>query len=159
MVYDRSRYPFFHAWRVLGAWRREPGLGRLWATEAEVRRTACKQRRWTSVAESSETVKRVARWRRSLESLDRSASPPRDKRSPSRPQKFDPIRVQTTHENGQGIASLHIRARRVRMLKSRGPRLSNQTPPEPAGGQAVAGSNPVALTFFIAGTACRWRAS
>ena len=60
--------------------------------------------------------------------------------------EVDPIRVQTTHENGQRIASLHIRARSVTVLESRGSRLSNQTPPEAAGGQEVAGSSPVAPT-------------
>lgn len=42
------------------------------------------------------------------------------------PSEVDPINVQTMHEKGQRIESLHMRARRVMMQKNRGSRISNE---------------------------------
>jgi hypothetical protein len=50
----------------------------------------------------------------------------RSKTSRERDRNVDPITVQTMHENGQRIVSLHIRARSVTMQKNRGSRISNQ---------------------------------
>jgi hypothetical protein len=57
---------------------------------------------------------------------ERSLAKERSKTSRERDRNVDPINVQTMHEKGQRIESLHMRVRRVMMQKNRGSRISNQ---------------------------------